>query len=94
MNMGTVCQMLRFVFVKETIVALSPSGGGIVLEDEKILLTVKEFARVSGLGETCIRNLAHVEGFPALKNGRKVLIHRRAADKWLEEQACHAGTAV
>ena len=87
MNMGTVCQMLRFVFVKETIVALSPSGGVIVLEDDKILLTV-------GLGETCIRNLAHVEGFPALKNGRKVLIHRRAADKWLEEQACHAGTAV
>jgi len=35
-----------------------------------------------------------VEGFPALKNGRKVLIHRRAADKWLENQACHAGTAV
>ena len=87
MNMGTVCQMLRFVFEKETIVALSPSGGVIVLEDEKILLTVKEFARG-------IRNLAHVEGFPALKNGRKVLIHRRAADKWLEEQACHAGTAV
>ena len=57
------------------------------MEDEKILLTVKEFAKVSGLGETCIRNLVRVDGFPALKNGRKYMIHRRAADKWLEEQA-------
>ena len=64
-----------------------------VLADEKILLTVKEFARVSGLGETCIRNLVQTEGFPVLRNGRKYMIHRRAADKWLEEQACHAGSA-
>ncbi|WP_177166194.1 helix-turn-helix domain-containing protein [Selenomonas ruminantium] len=65
------------------------------MDEEKILLTVKEFAKVSGLGENCIRNLVHVEGFPALKNGRKVMIHKRAADKWLEE-ACnaHAVTAV
>ncbi len=65
------------------------------MDDEKILLTVKEFSKVSGLGENCIRNLVHVDGFPALKNGRKIMIHRRAADKWLAE-ACsaHAGTAV
>ena len=58
-----------------------------MLYEQKILLTVKEFAKVSGLGETCIRNLVRVDGFPALKNGRKYMIHRRAADKWLEEQA-------
>ena len=40
-----------------------------------------------GLGENCIRNLVRVDGFPALKNGRKYMIHRQAADKWLEEQA-------
>ena len=57
------------------------------MEDEKILLTVKEFAQLSGLGENCVRSLVHVEGFPAIKNGRKYMIHRRAADKWLEEQA-------
>jgi len=62
-----------------------------MLYEQKILLTVKEFAKVSGLGETCIRNLVRVDGFPALKNGRKYMIHRRAADKWLEEQA--KGTA-
>lgn len=51
------------------------------------MLTVKEFSKVSGLGENCVRSLVHVEGFPALKNGRKYMIHRKAADKWLEEQA-------
>ena len=67
-----------------------------MLDEQKILLTVKEFAKVSGLGENCIRNLVRVDGFPVLKNGRKYMIHRRAADKWLEEQAkgtasaCHA----
>ena len=61
--------------------------GVVHLDGEKILLTVKEFAKVSGLGENCVRNLVHVEGFPALKNGRKYMIHKRAADKWLEEQA-------
>ena len=58
-----------------------------VVEDEKILLTVKEFARLSGLGVNCVRSLVHVEGFPALKNGRKYMIHRRAASEWLEQQA-------
>ena len=86
---------MSFVYLAKTNGALSRSGKvGCILDEEKILLTVKEFAKVSGLGESCIRNLAHVEGFPALRNGRKVLIHRRAADKWLEAQACHAGTAV
>lgn len=62
------------------------------MDEEKILLTIKEFAKVSGLGETCIRSLVRVQGFPALKNGRKYMIHRRAADKWLEEMAKNART--
>lgn len=57
------------------------------MDDEKILLTIKEFAALSGLGVNCVRGLVHVEGFPALKNGRKYMIHRRAASEWLEKQA-------
>ena len=57
------------------------------MDDEKILLTVKEFAALSGLGVNCVRSLVHVDGFPALKNGRKYMIHRRAASEWLEKQA-------
>lgn len=48
--------------------------------EDKIMVTVKEFASLSGLGEFCVRRLANVKGFPALKNGRKIMIHRRAAD--------------
>lgn len=57
------------------------------MDDEKILLTVKEFAAISGLGVNCVRSLVHVDGFPALKNGRKYMIHRQAASEWLEQQA-------
>ncbi|MCR5757760.1 MAG: helix-turn-helix domain-containing protein [Selenomonas sp.] len=56
------------------------------------MLTVREFARVSGLGECCIRSLVRVTGFPAVKNGRKYMIHRQAADRWLAEQATGAGS--
>lgn len=57
------------------------------MDDEKILLTIKEFAALSGLGVNCVRSLVHVDGFPALKNGRKYMIHRRAVSEWLEKQA-------
>ena len=61
----------------------------ISLNQQKILLSVKEFAQVSGLGANTIRNLAQIDGFPALRNGRRILIHRRAADAWLEARALH-----
>ena len=61
----------------------------ISLNQQKILLSVKEFAQVSGLGANTIRNLAQIDGFPALHNGRRILIHRRAADAWLEARALH-----
>ena len=61
----------------------------ISLGQQKILLSVKEFAQISGLGANTIRTLAQIDGFPALRNGRRILIHRRAADAWLEARALH-----
>lgn len=61
--------------------------------EDKIMVTVKEFASLSGLGEFCVRRLANVKGFPALKNGRKIMIHRRAADEWLAVQSANFHSA-
>ena len=61
----------------------------ISLQQQKILVTVNEFAKISGLGAYTVRTLAQIDGFPALRNGRRILIHRRAADAWLEARALH-----
>ena len=52
---------------------------------QKIMLTVKEFSKVSGIGEKNVRRLAHMDSFPAMKNGVKILIHRKKADAWLAD---------
>jgi len=54
-------------------------------------VTVREFARISGLGESCVRSLVKKAGFPVFKNGKKYMIHQRAADQWLEKQARGCG---
>ena len=51
------------------------------------MLTVNEFAKISGIGQSRIRQLTHVEGFPALRNGNKILIHAKKAAEWLGERA-------
>ena len=56
---------------------------------EKILLTIHEFSHMTGIGEKTARRLSHVRGFPALRVGRRIMIHRTAADKWLAECAIH-----
>ena len=56
---------------------------------EKILLTINEFSRITGIGEKTARRLSHVRGFPALRAGRRIMIHRQAADKWLADCAAH-----
>ncbi len=65
-----------------------------VEESRKIMLSVKEFSELSGLGEKSIRRLSHVQGFPALRNGVRIMIHRRAADAWLADYAQHQDSCL
>jgi len=54
-----------------------------VQTSEKIMLSVKEFADISGIGVQRIRQIIHIDGFPAVRSGNRVLIHRVRADAWL-----------
>ena len=57
---------------------------------EKIMLTVQEFSKISGIGEKRVRCLTHMDGFPAMRNGVKIMIHRERAAKWLADFACQS----
>ena len=58
-------------------------------ETSKILLSVQEFATITGLWEKSIRRLSHVQGFPAIRIGHRIMIHKRSAEDWLAECAAH-----
>lgn len=53
------------------------------MDTNKIMLGVKEFATVAGLSEKHVRQICHIEGFPAMNSGVKILIHQASAREWL-----------
>lgn len=57
------------------------------MDGSKFMLGVKEFASFSGLSEKLVRQLCHVDGFPAFSSGVKIIIHSTAAREWLEDYA-------
>lgn len=50
---------------------------------EKRTLTVKELAKVLGIGETKARELCRSKGFPVLKVGNRYLIPITRFEEWL-----------
>ena len=54
---------------------------------EKIMVTVKEFAALTGIGQNRVRELCYLADFPASKEGNRFLIHVEAADEWLRRRA-------
>ncbi|SDG14856.1 DNA binding domain-containing protein, excisionase family [Selenomonas sp. GACV-9] len=58
-------------------------------ETSKILLSVQEFSKITGLGEKSIRRLSHVRGFPAIRIGHRIMIHKQSAEDWLADYAAH-----
>lgn len=64
------------------------------MENAKIMVSVKEFSRISGLGERKIREFVHLQGFPAFRNGKKIEIHSELAKKWLADYTMRAAGGV
>lgn len=64
------------------------------MEHVKIMVSVKEFSRLSGLGERKIKEFTRLKGFPAWRNGKKVEIHRELATKWLADYTMRAAGGV
>lgn len=55
--------------------------------NQKITVTVKEFAAMTGIGRNRVREMCYIDGFPATRVGNKFLIHLEAANEWLRRRA-------
>lgn len=55
------------------------------MNDGKVMVGVKEFSSIIGMSEKLVRVFVHIDGFPAMNSGVKILIHREAAKEWLAE---------
>lgn len=53
---------------------------------EKLAYSVPEAAKVLGVGVQTVYNLVHVEGFPAVRVGKRFLIPCAGLARWLEAQ--------
>ncbi len=60
----------------------------------KIMVTVKEFVKISGLSDGEVRRLTHIETFPCIRAGWKIMIHRERAEEWLADYASRKDSAV
>ena len=59
---------------------------------ERLNITVKEFKDLMGVSIVTAYNIANHEDFyPAIRFGKKILINRKALDRWLEEQTQKKG---
>ena len=53
---------------------------------ERVTLTMPEVATYLGIGRTAAYNLAHSEGFPSFRIGRRLLVCKAALDAWIAER--------
>lgn len=54
------------------------------MEQEKITLTVDEAAKRIGVGKNFMLELVKMDGFPAVKINRKILINKEQFDRWFD----------
>ena len=59
---------------------------------EKLTITVQEFKDMIGVSVVTAYNIVNrADFYPAMRFGRKILINRKALDKWLDEQTQKKG---
>ena len=59
----------------------------------KMALNFTEAAELLGVSRPTMYQIAHSEGFPTVRVGRRVLIPRAGLERWLEAQAEVKGDA-
>jgi len=57
------------------------------MNNGKIMVSVKEFATMTGIGQNRVRELCYLSDFPASKEGNRFLIHVESANEWLRKRA-------
>lgn len=53
---------------------------------EKLTLSIPEAAKLLGIGNNKMYELARSEGFPTITLGARRLIPKKGLERWLEEQ--------
>lgn len=54
---------------------------------EKLTLSVPEAAKILGIGNNKMYQLARTKGFPTIQLGNRLLISAKGLERWVEEQA-------
>lgn len=54
---------------------------------EKLVLSVREAAKVLGISSTAMYNLVKVQGFPTIQIGNRLLVSASGLTRWLDAQA-------
>lgn len=57
------------------------------IKQEKLTLSVPEAAALIGVSPAHMYELVKTENFPAIKIGRRILVHAKRLETWLDEMA-------
>lgn len=57
------------------------------IKSEKLTLSIPEAAKLIGISDTSMRQLARTAGFPAFHVGNRLLVSAKGLEAWVEEQA-------
>lgn len=60
-------------------------------EDLKIGISIDEARQMLGIGRNLMLELVKVDGFPAIKFKRKIIINKELLPKWFEENCGQYG---
>lgn len=56
-------------------------------ESDKLGITVNEAAKLLGVGRSLMLKLVTVEGFPAIRFKKKIIINKNKLQQWFDENA-------
>ncbi len=57
------------------------------MDNYKLSISVDEVAKILGFGSNLMLELVKIEGFPAIKFKRKIIINRSKLQEWFNENA-------
>lgn len=57
---------------------------------EKLLYSIPEAAEVLGISKSMAYNLVHVEGFPIIKFGTRIMVPIKGLEEWTEKMTKEA----
>lgn len=52
--------------------------------DEKLLLTVADIRKMTGLGRDAVYEILHSAQFPVMRIGRRMYVHKEVFEMWLK----------